>query len=63
MNDRSCRDIHDQRNRRHNRPTGDDIVIADYLLHGATLVIMIAAQVAFLVGAGEALNKIFFGGK
>lgn len=38
-------------------------VIADYLLHGATLVIAIAAQVAFIVGAGEALNKIFFGGK
>ena len=39
------------------------MITVDYLLHGATLVIAIAAQVALIVGAGEALNKIFFGGK
>lgn len=39
------------------------ITVTDYILHGATLVIMVAAQVAFIVGAGEALNKIFFDGK
>ena len=38
-------------------------VIADYVLNAVTLVIMIAAQVAFIVGAGEALNQIFFDGK